>query len=512
MTGSSTYAPSKTVREFMLDDSLVRAIMGPYGSGKSVGCVMELARRAAAAPKCADGIRRSRFLIVRNTFRMLNDTTIKTVFEWLPPERAGRWVASKNTFLLKFGDVESEWMFRALENPDDIRNLLSMELTGAWINEYREIDPSVFVNLVGRLGRYRPDKDIPGFEDAWFGLIMDSNPPSVDSFWYGLFEEAEDEASEAASLKAALSSSSLGRNLIRLFKQPSGLSAEAENIENLPANYYPTLVSLNSFRSQEWINVHVHGRYGYIQDGKPVYPEFSDIHVASEPLIPNKHLPIIIGVDFGLTPAVVFGQQSPSGRWMILSEFAGDNIGFERFMERMWPYALHRFPDHTIEEAWADRAGATRDQSDEKTCFEVLRRYGVVVRPAPQSLEARIGSVRRVLNRRVDGFLIDKSCKLLLKGFYGRYRYSRMQKSGEFYTESPEKNEVSHVHDALQYLVSPYESRGMKGLGARPFGRRPAPGLVRANVVFNPITGEAKPRAEKPRDAFWRRGGNSWDS
>lgn len=461
------YTPSPTIKAFMLDSSLIRAVMGPYGSGKSSAMVMELLRRAAEAPPDKHGIRKTRFAIIRNTKRMLMDTTLKTIFEWVPPTLAGNWMVSTSTFFIKFNDVESEWMLRPLDDPNDVRNLLSFEITGAWINEYREIDPTIFTNLISRVGRYRPDKDI---ERGWYGIIMDTNPPDVDSYWYKLFEEEPPE--ELVQMTRGLD-----RPLLKLFKQPSGLSPEAENIENLPPNYYETQMALNADKSQEWVNVHIHGKYGYIQHGKPVFPEFNDVHVASAPIVPSTKRPIWLGMDFGLTPAAIAVQQAASGQWLILDEFVQDNCGIERFAEKLIPFLRQRFPDHNITDVWSDPSGQHRSQTDEKTCYMILRSIGFKVRPGPQDLETRLGAVRRVLTRMIDGkpgIIVDKSCKNLLKGFYGRYRYRNIHRlggGGEYFDEKPEKNEVSHVHDALQYVLGHHEGRIRKAMGGNKFDK-----------------------------------------
>lgn len=475
------YTPSKTVKDFMLSDALVKAIMGPYGSGKSVGCVMELLRRATLQPKDQKGVRRSRFIIIRNTFRMLNDTTIKTVFEWLPPKIAGKWHSSTHTFYVRFGDVESEWMFRALETPDDIRNLLSFEVTGAWINEYREIDPQVFVNLLGRVGRFRPDKQTPR---GWFGIVMDTNPPDVDSYWYSLFEEEPTE--EVVDFARGLD-----RPLLALFKQPSGLAPDAENVENLPDNYYQMLLAANADKSQEWVNVHVHGQYGYVQDGKPVFPEAKDIHLPIETHAPNPDKPIVLGMDFGLTPAAVAVQQKPNGQWVVLTELTSDNMGIERFLERLVPFLVQRFPDHNIKDVWADPAGRNRSETDEKTCFQALRAAGFTVRPGPQDLETRLGSVRRVLNRLVEGrpgIVVNPECTQIRKGLLGRYRYRRMQKSGEHYEQVPDKSDpCSHPMDGLEYVLGAYEGRGIKGQTTRAFGAGGFKKPIRVQSNYKPL-------------------------
>ena len=45
-----------TIGDFMLDNSFVRLIMGPVGSGKSAGCFMELLRRARLQQPDREGI------------------------------------------------------------------------------------------------------------------------------------------------------------------------------------------------------------------------------------------------------------------------------------------------------------------------------------------------------------------------------------------------------------------------------------------------------------------------
>jgi hypothetical protein len=55
----------------------------------------------------------------------------------------------------------------------------------------------------------------------------------------------------------------------------------------------------------------------------------------------------------------------------------------------------------------------------------------------------------------VDGepaLLIDPRCRYIIKGFGGRYHYRRLQVPGQDrYTDVPNKNEYSHIHDSLQY-------------------------------------------------------------
>src|SRR3546814_20527679 len=53
--------PGPVARAFMTSDAFVRGIRGPYGSGKSVACCMEIFRRANGPRPGQDGVRASRW-------------------------------------------------------------------------------------------------------------------------------------------------------------------------------------------------------------------------------------------------------------------------------------------------------------------------------------------------------------------------------------------------------------------------------------------------------------------
>jgi hypothetical protein len=289
------YTAPKTISAFMLDDSRVRCIIGPFASGKSSGCVIEILRRAMAQEPGPDGIRRTRGAVIRNSYRELNDTTRKTVEEWIP-SGIREWRETDATMLVKFNDVECELLFRALDTPEDAKKLLSLELTFAWINEAKEIPKAVFDVLGGRVNRYPSKRTVP---ITWTGIFMDTNPPDSDHWIYKLFEE--DRPPQHA-----------------IFHQPSGLSPEAENLENLNGGrkYYEFLCF---GKTKEWIDVFVHGNYGFVRDGKPVYPEYNDdLHTLKEEPEVARAVRSCFGMDFGLTPAIVVCQQRTASRqWQV---------------------------------------------------------------------------------------------------------------------------------------------------------------------------------------------------
>jgi phage terminase large subunit len=153
------YTPPPTGKKFMESNAKMRVLMGPVGSGKSVTCSFEIIRRASMQAPNEQGVRRTRCIVVRETARQLEDTTIKTFMDWFPPGQCGYYLRTKKTYYLKVGDIECEIMFRALDDSDDVANLNSLEATFAWVNECRDIHPDIIDALSKRVGRFPSAKD-----------------------------------------------------------------------------------------------------------------------------------------------------------------------------------------------------------------------------------------------------------------------------------------------------------------------------------------------------------------
>ncbi|MEM0325238.1 MAG: hypothetical protein QXW35_05020 [Candidatus Aenigmatarchaeota archaeon] len=446
------YSSVPTIVNFIKSRKKVKCIMGPIGSGKSSGCVMHLYNSMITQePSPKDNVRYTRFAIIRNTRVMLKDTTKKTIDNWFP-ESTGivKWRERDSMYIFKFAledgtTVYSEWILRPLDEPDQVRNLLSLELTGAWINEAREINGEFFKHLLGRIGRY-PPREIAN--PTYSFVIMDTNPPHNKNWLYELFEEIVPNNPEM-------------QEIYELFKQPSGLSPLAENKPNLPPRYYEDLVA--SVKDEDWIRVYVHGEYGYVKEGKPVFSAYSDnYHCAKEPLKPIKGLPIIIGMDFGLTPACAFTQQTPDGRLLVIDEIVSeDHIDIETFTrDILQPYIAQHYPAFEII-IIGDPAGVSRSQSDFRTAFSILKQYGFKnVYPAyTNKLQDRLVAVNNYLTRQIQGepaFLLSPKCAFLREALNGGYRFKKIRTSSNYYSDVPEKNEYSHIADALQYACLGY--------------------------------------------------------
>ncbi len=459
---SLTYKPDgDVIKQFMKDTSFFRGLRGPVGSGKSVSCCIEILRRALEQKPSEDGIKRSRWAVIRNTNPQLKTTTIKTWIDWFPEETWGKFTWSvPYTHKIKKGDLELEVIFLALDRPEDVKKLLSLELTGVWINEAREIPKSIVDACTMRVGRY------PSMRDGgptWYGVICDTNPPDTDHWWSILAGETVIPdyitKQEAKML--------VKPDNWRFFNQPPAMleqyddrgelntyndNTNKENGKNLTKNYYENIIR---GKTKSWIDVYVLNKLGQVEDGKPVYEMFNrDVHIAKSDIAIVPQAPVYVGIDFGLTPACVFGQKL-RGRWLIIDELVAEDMGILRFSDLMKSKMAEYLPrDFTI---FGDPAGDHRAQTDESTPFQILKGRGIMARPTHSNdVSLRLESVNATLQRMIDGesgLLIDPKCVNIIKGFDGGYHYRRMQVSGERYDEKPNKNRFSHIHDALQYML-----------------------------------------------------------
>ena len=362
------FSKSPTIWKFLQDKSFVRGLIGPVGSGKSYACCAEIFKRAIQQkPSPRDGIKYSRFVIVRNSYPMLKTTTLKTWLELFPEHIYGPVHHSPPiTHHIKLpsrdgaAGIDCEVIFLALDQPKDTRKLLSLEITGAWINECRELPKAVIDGTTHRVGRY-PSKEDGG--PTWRGVILDTNPPDDDHYIYRLSEKEPPR----------------GKFAWKFFRQPPGVfeaqdvpkempeaqgfvfgggkwwqtNPKAENLNNLPVGYYEQLLG---GKNLDWIRCYAEGKFTYVQEGRPVTPEFDDSSMTEDCEILDG-VPVQIGLDFGLTPAAVFAQRDHKGVWRIIHEIVTYDMGLERFAILLKEDINRFFPKHDIV-VFGDPAGS----------------------------------------------------------------------------------------------------------------------------------------------------------
>jgi len=445
---SIQYTPPPTIKEFIRHFTPARLfhdwIVGPVGSGKTTGIFFKLIYMAAQQAKSpVDGIRRSRAVIVRNTMPELRDTTLSSWDYWFKDGVAGTWYATSPkpmTFVLRYGDVECEVLFRALDTADDVARVLSLEITFAVLDEFVQIEPKIREALAARCGRYPPTND--GGATNW-GMWGSSNPGNEDDEWHEYL---------------GLGDKTIASN-VQLWAQPSGFTPEAENVANLPGGteYYN---SLKIGKSEHWVKQYIETEWGYSLAGTPVVVTFNaHIHVASGPLLLSPHLPLIAGFDPGLVgSALIFGQMDLDGRLTVLDELVQANMGAERIIsDRLKPLLRAKYRDADFIIA-PDPAADSRSNNDEKTIVDTLRdkrKGGFTVRFPDMNnrLPGRIEAIEHFttrLTRNGPALQIAPHCKRLIRALQGGWRYPADRKDGT--RDKPEKNAHSHAGDGFSYL------------------------------------------------------------
>lgn len=411
-------------------------------SAKSTGCIFTLVYEGMRQPPGPDGIRRTRYAVVRNTNQQLMDTTFKSFNAFFKDGQAGKWRATDKTFVLKPApDTEIEFMFRPLDTEDDIGRLLSLEVSGIWFNEAREINHKVYLAAIGRIGRY-PSKINGGCARPL--VLLDTNPPEEDSWLYDMVEKIKPDN-------------------VGIYIQPPALipgtyevNPDAENLENLPDDYYETQVDAAK-DNDEYINVYLRVMYGRTNAGKPVLPMFDKArHVARRPLEPNPLLPLYVGFDPGMNSGLVFGQYTLNGQLLCYDAIATEQTGTERLIrEKIRPMLANKYRDFEVIFC-PDPAAAIRSNVDERTALDALSKAGYRFKFVDKNnqLQPRLEAAENFLTRQVEtgaALQLDpEGCKPLIRALDGGYRYPESKRGVE--KDTPEKNEHSHVADAFQYL------------------------------------------------------------
>ncbi len=474
----SVFQATPTMWDAMQSQAYVTVLAGPVGSGKSVCACHRLVQLAIEQEPNAEGLRKTRSLIVRNTADQLRSTTMKTFLDWFPPGVWGLYKASERTFFmdLALGDntrVKAEFMFIALDTPDDVRKALSLEATFLWGNEWRELHPDVVDGLLMRLRRYPSKRDGGPTRSC---AIFDTNMPDMDSWHYDKMEHPPANWAVFIQPPAVVDRQEY---IARMSEDPPAeeaivdtqrrewwINPLADNLDNLDENYYQDILP---GKSDDFVDVYLRCRYGRSLAGVPVYdktfvPEF---HIVRGEILPLKSAdyPVIIGLDFGRTPAAVLMQRTVSGRLLALAEVVSVNMGIETFLNtKLRPLLAAEFSGCTFLVA-PDPAGWSKQQIGEISPVDVVKRAGFkVVKPATNDPERRIQAVERALMGQVDGkplLGVAERCTVLVKGFRFGYRY-KLNRAG-MQDNKPEKNEFSHPHDALEYACLVAEGNQLLG-------------------------------------------------
>ncbi len=443
MSSSPYRPPGPVAAAFLSSTARRRVLMGPFGSGKSTACCIEIYRRARAQAPDKHGVRHTRFAVVRNTYPELKSTTLKTWTQWFPPHTGTLThtapMEHKLRTRLKDGtSVHCDVMFLAMDQEADAKKFLSLEVTGIWFNEVRELKQSIVDAGDGRIGRY------PAMRDGgptWFGIFADTNMPDEDHWLHELSVDADS-----------------GWDFHR---QPGGVmkvgnapdakwveNPKAENLENLVPHYYGAQVQ---GKSDAWISVYLGAEYGRLPEEGAYYADellLADREARVGEIVPDPELPVHTFWDLGIADdtAIWFGQILAGGqwRWIDYVEGSGQALDFyarvlrEKATERRFVYGDHVWPHDGGHRDPGILGGKTRREVFEGLGFKtiILPRHG---------LADGIDATRRLIRvSRFDAIHCREGLKKLR-----RYKREFDAVRG-VYEDRPRHDDASHAADAFR--------------------------------------------------------------
>ena len=503
-----SYNASRTVSAFLMSyDAGVKfkCIRGPIGDGKSVGCCMYLVHKSQQQKVIevtekgrTFKVRWSKWLIMRHTFKSLDETIVETWNQWFGDKT--RWVS--NPYEGRYEDyapdgvlTRIDFICLASESKNIMNDLQSLELSGAWINEAIQCPYRVVAKVFTRLRRFNP-APMSGVKLTDFHVIMDTNAPNETNWWREK-EEIEQpdgwmffvcppavlEERDAATGRVRYVPNDV-RNAERHRRRP------AENVREIDGGYHEGFsywMDMLSVLDEDDIRMLLMNQFGLSVAGLGV---FSDVWnalrhrgAAGEAKI-KRGLPVLGGMDCGRTPAVSLGQMMPNGRLVVQREATTWNQrlnngrgGLDRmdvvtfFDERLLPVLVrdYDYPNCRLT-IFADPAGKNFNEVVSISAIQRLQaERGVNIIPCDKvpaldgstldvtngnSPEIRISAVKRELKQ--DNLQICEECRMLCEAMAGRYCFEKRRSArgdgAEEYSDKPDKGMWSHVADSLQYL------------------------------------------------------------
>lgn len=501
-------------------------IMGPAGSGKTTTAVFKGPLFVTGLmPVCRDGVIRGRITVIRDNYRRMAETTLKSwkltfnedlpysdfeggqdrpvhhrmekevlrgamVWRGPPPENPTTrklLEAVHRAFPVQKRICIVEVDFFSVGDHRIEELLRGYETSIGWGNEADLLNDRVMPFLFSRTARFPSKTMLP---DEILELIQredwkmprqvfgDLNPPDTEHWAVKWVEE--------------------GRKGYKLYRQPSGLAPNAENrAGKSKAEYEDELGTLDEYDAQRF----VHGEPGFARDGFPVYAVPKDgiggfrrhEHVADGPLKIFPEIPINAGFDAGGTPAGMFIQRLPSGRINFLREITTEPVtGSERFGAMCRDLLTTDFRGVPVALCFGDPSafyGADKEVGELAWMETVALAIGHNIVPAPsQEPGIRIASIATLLKE--SGMVqIDPSCRMFIGGLAAHYKLGKDARGnvvGEDKTRVV-KNAHSHIVEAAQYVT--LGVRGKAGV-IEDSARAGRPG----NVI--PIISGNRPRSD----------------
>jgi hypothetical protein len=476
---SSTYtAPGAVAEAFLECEDPIAVCMGPVAGGKTTAGLQRGVLMSHLWPETRPGLRRVKFTIIRRLYKDLEKTTMASWNQWYP-RTMGTWRGAAGdpaTHDLVFphisgrGRIELRVEFVALGDLRIEEALRSYESSYFFVDEVDTAAENTLTFCYQRAGRYPRETVAINPKMVWGSC----NAPVEDNW---VVRDFIDDPKPGHVL----------------YRQPSGLSPQAENLAILGADYYRKLAEvLPPFERKRFID----NIPGLSRGAEAIYEEFNpDLHVAATQLDPLPGRPVIVGMDAGGTPAAAIMQIAANGQRRILAEISthakdgGSITGPHRFGEALAQLLAERFRGFTPRGIADPSAAFGADKvNGEASWIEIVARVaGIPVTAAPTNdptirREALRLPMTQLIDGRAPGLLVCPSCRLLKRALASDYRWvvTAGRRTGHTL-----KNWASHLTEAAQYGA--LDGGAYHEVLARTEGRRRAFQPAMAQIDFNPV-------------------------
>lgn len=448
-----SFEPNPMQKAFIESKAKADLFSSRMGEGKSAALVWGAFYHARHNPG-------AEYALIRDTWDNLEGTTMREFFKWFPDGVFGEYQSSRKAFTWRQGVARGRVIFMAMDDPKDASKLQSRELGGFGIDEPAPaaesggVSEMVFDVAMSRLRQ-------PGMN--WYAAKLAENNPDETHWTYRRFVDPGTEGFVAW--------------------QPGN----PENTKNLPPEYYEELRRIWSHRP-DLLDRFVEGKFGYMQFGKEVTPEWGDDFHLSTGLYANKGTPLYLLWDFGHNPTCLITQITPMGNWNIIESYVGMGIGVEELVEdTVFPRLADKYKGFTWKHI-GDPAGNTREQTSiKRTAVRYIRqRLGGGWKSGPVRLPERLDPLRATLRQAVGGrglIQVDRhKAREVWLALRGGWHY-HVARTGTISRE-PVKDDHSHPGDAISYgaavLFPPGKLLKPKSGGLKPqqagWFREPASG------------------------------------
>lgn len=192
--------------------------------------------------------------------------------------------------------------------------------------------------------------------------------------------------------------------------------------------------------------------------GKPVYMDWNKkIHGNKVEEFPEIGIPLVLGIDQGLTPACIVMQPKDEDL-IVLREYTAENMGAERFKAKVIAALEIDYPEWpSLKESFImgiDPTALNRRDVDERSYADVFAK-DFRVHGGENGFDKRVHEIEKWLMKFKKGrpcFRVNlMNCPVLVRGFDGEYHYPDKMFQVEPNKPRPLKNFAANCHDALQY-------------------------------------------------------------